>query len=88
MPDERVQVLPDGTVLQRNKIPDYALDGLGACIKMWQKWEIKNMLPFSGGWQEQPADIIDMFDTFDAVHNAHEAHEAEMRALTSKPRHR
>jgi hypothetical protein len=80
-PDRSVQVFPDGTKVQRNKIPDYACDGFGECIDMWQLWERKNLLPYPGTWREQPAYIWDMLKAFDSVYYTHVNAEREMADL-------
>ncbi len=81
MPDESMKVLAEGLAVQRNKIPDYAFYGLSECIDTWNVWYEKNLLPFPGSWQEQPAHIWDMLKCFDEVNAANEKDKADMAAL-------
>ncbi len=69
MSDEMVEPFGPGITLQRNQIPDYReTEGLGECIITWQWWEKKNVLPYAGGWREQPADVIQLLNLFDGVY--------------------
>lgn len=81
IPDDSKQILAPGLAIQRNKIPDYMFAEFGECVRAWKKWNEKSLLPYSGGWAEQPADLITVFDVFDAVLLEHEKAEAEMRQL-------
>lgn len=81
-------MLEDGIKIQRNKIAGYLFDGFNDCVLTWQMWHIKNLLPFPGSWQEQPAAVIDMLNIFDDVYSKHEEHKQEMADLESKVRRR
>lgn len=89
MPDENRQVVSQGIVIQRNKIPDYRLEeSLDDCIETWIVWDGRNLLPFTGTWLEQPAHIWDMLKAFDSVCAEHRKAEEELAALRAKTKRR
>ena len=67
MPDKDIEIIDKETRFRRNKIPDYQLDGMDDLLYAWREHEERNIYPFSGGWAEQPAHIIDIFREFDYV---------------------
>jgi hypothetical protein len=68
MPDSSFVIVTEGVKIQRNKIPDYRVDGLDDAIETWQIWEGKNLLPYSGTWREQPAPVWDVLQAFDKMY--------------------
>jgi hypothetical protein len=88
MPDDNMQVISAGLVIQRNKIPDYKFEGWQDCIETWQVWERKGLLPYPGSWRQQPADVWDILKWFDDMYAIHTAAEAEMKSLMSKSKAR
>ena len=43
------------------EIPYYVDDDLWACITLWNRWKDYG-LPFTGGWAEQPAHLVDAIE--------------------------
>jgi hypothetical protein len=84
MPDSNRQVLSQGLVIQRNKIPDYRTEGLDDVFDTWQIWEEKNLLPFPGTWREQPAHVWDILRAFDGIYVAHMKEKSAQDALAAK----
>ena len=77
LPDRLVETLEPGLIIQRNKIPTYRLEEFGECANTWRKWEQKSLLPYAGGWREQPADVIQVLDVFDNIYAAYMKQEGE-----------
>ena len=69
MPVARVEVI-FGEKIQRNKFPSMRWKNFDECLRLWLIWENKSTLPYSGGYYEMPADVVQMFDIFDAAFNA------------------
>ena len=37
-------------------------------LELWSKWRLFDGMPFSGGWAEQPAHIVDMINTVERAY--------------------
>ncbi len=81
-------MLEDDLILQRNKIPGYRFENFGECVRLWQVWEEKKILPYSGGYLEQPADFVDTINAFDRTAGVYRAQQQGLSGLQSKGRRR
>jgi|6_EtaG_2_1085325.scaffolds.fasta_scaffold01437_3 hypothetical protein len=55
-------------VIKRNTIPDYYTQEFVKAYRVWARWNKHGVLPFSGGWMEQPAHVIDVLNMFDPIY--------------------
>jgi hypothetical protein len=68
MPDEKVEPIPPSIVIPRNTIPDYKTDEYFDAHFTWKAWADHGVLPFAGGWAEQPWFVREIVDIFDSVY--------------------
>lgn len=66
--DDVIEPIGHGIYLQRNKIRSYYTDDFIFCLRAWHWVNEKHMLPYGGGWAEQPGDIVDIMEHFDALY--------------------
>lgn len=50
-------------------------------IGFWNVWRNKGILPFQGGFAEQPAKVVDLFRLFDRLEEYRKESEAKRKAL-------
>ena len=55
--------LKNGKVVERYKIPEYFNDYYYSCLQLYNRY-MSYGLPWSGGWAENPAYILDIIDAF------------------------
>lgn len=65
--------LDNGLYLQRNQVRSYYTEDFVFCLRAWRWAKHKMLLPYSGGWAEQPADLVDIIETYDAIYDKHMA---------------
>jgi len=77
MPDTAIEVISGSRftqpeIVKRNTFPDYWSDDFYKCVQFYKHYK-KHGFPFSCGWAEAPAFIIDIIDLFDDEIEAHNA---------------
>ena len=77
LPDDQRMVLEsetersDGLILQLNTAVKLPTEEYIMCLSLWNKWHAHGILPYDGGWYEQPARVIDVIDLFDSIYAKH-----------------
>ena len=54
-----------GYLVRRDRIPEYMTADALSAVELWRKWKMFGF-PFSGGWAEQPAVVVDVLETLEA----------------------
>jgi hypothetical protein len=54
--------------IRRSEVNEYLDDWFWSAFDVWYRWRMFNGLPFSGGWAEQPAHLVDIIETAEAAH--------------------
>ena len=68
---DRKEVLADGIVVTRSDIPGLLEDkGFYIAMREWNNYH-RFGLPFTGGWKEQPCQLIDVIELFDSLYEKH-----------------
>ena len=52
-------------------IKGYVPKGGNQSLNLWELWQDTRVLPFAGGWLDQPAWVLDDFNYFDLLHEWH-----------------
>ena len=60
--------ISEGLTLQKNTAADLITEEYSLCLSIWNKWNAHGILPYSGGYWEQPAHVCDVIDIFDTVY--------------------
>jgi hypothetical protein len=60
--------------INRADIPSYWTQYYYSALRIFYRYK-RFGLPFSGGWAQQPAYLIDMLELFDSIQDSHERHE-------------
>jgi hypothetical protein len=55
----REMVVGDRWTVERLKIPSYFTAEYYSAANMWKMWKMGFGFPYTGGWAEQPAHIVD-----------------------------
>lgn len=73
--DQRVPIggMPHNVIaiVEQRELYDYYLDDeFHDGWNIWYRYHMGMGLPFTGGWAEQPAHLIDIVETFESAHRA------------------
>jgi len=58
-----------GVDIERSKIPELYPDDYDEYVKIWKTWRALGVLPFGGGWAEQPAHVTESILLFEEMYN-------------------
>lgn len=78
MHDRRVEII-SGYEVRRNTIPDYKSEEFAECLDMWTGVKQTEMMPFAGGFLEQPGQVWDVIRLFNRLSSEWEAAEHDRR---------
>ena len=67
--DDVREPLGNGLYLQRNKVRSYYTEDFVFCVRAWRWAKDKMLLPYRGGWAEQPADLVEIMEQYDAIYD-------------------
>lgn len=65
-----------GHVIRRDKIPEYFSDDNLAAFELWEKFRLFG-LPYSGGWAEQPARLVNIIQQLETEARIRESKRVE-----------
>ncbi len=71
--DDVIEPLGNGLYLQRNKVRSYYTEDFVFCVRAWRWAKDKMLLPYRGGWAEQPADLVEIIEQYDSIYDQHMA---------------
>ena len=54
--------------IMRSAIPQYVTPTFWALFRVWHRYHIGLGLPYSGGWAEQPAHLVDVIELYESLY--------------------
>lgn len=75
MPDDAKKAIA-GRAVQLNRFHEYFTEEFSELLSAWMNTKRWGM-PFSGGWAEQPARVLDVFAAFEGLFSEWESKEAK-----------
>ncbi|ADK81118.1 hypothetical protein [Sediminispirochaeta smaragdinae] len=68
--DGKLGVVVDGKLVTilRSEVNEYLDDWFWSAFSLWYRYKLFGALPFSGGWAELPAFIIEIIETAEAAY--------------------
>ena len=67
MPPDRYEILA-GTKVPRRDIEGYFTPEFAELLSAWSMTKRWKMMPFAGGWAEQPCRLMDVMNEFDTLY--------------------
>jgi len=47
----------------KSQVGEYVDEHFWSVLDVWRRWKTLGMMPFSGGWAEQPAHLVEAIET-------------------------
>jgi len=68
--DGRLMVVLDGKLepVWKSQVAEYVDEHFWSVVDVWNRWKTLGMMPFSGGWAEQPAHLVEAIETAEAAY--------------------
>lgn len=75
--DGRLHVTYQGRLVRvlRSEVGQWVDDWFWSVLDLWWRWKTFGALPFSGGWAEQPAHMIEAIETAEAAYKETQRHD-------------
>lgn len=58
--------------IRRSEVNDYLDEWFWGAFDVWYRWRMFAAMPFSGGWAEQPAPIVEIIETAEAAYRSNQ----------------
>lgn len=52
----------------RSEVDEYLDSHFWSALDLWWRWKVLGGYPFSGGWAEQPAYVVEVIETAEAAY--------------------
>lgn len=75
--DGRLKAIWQGKLITvwKSEVAEWCDDWFFSCLDLWYRWKMFGCLPFTGGWAEQPAHLVEIIETLQTAYKQHEARE-------------